>query len=571
MRRGRAVAWRRRAGGSVLPAETGCGDSRLRLEGRTCRHLACPPRPNGGPAVDVDGRIGREQTSRVSHVLALSTRRLLHGLGLIGLLVYAVVLVRYASYSVGSSDSSGYLNHARALASGQIVRPIRAVAALARDDLPMPVVLPLGFVEGPRPGTMVPSYPSGFPLHMAAFAAFAGWEKGPFLVSPVFAVLGVLVFYGLACELGLTPLESVAGSAILALHPLSVFMGLQPMSDVVASTWAALTVLTALRARRGPTWPLLAGAAFAMAFLVRPSNALLLLPLALALPSTLGVFSRFALGALPGFAFFFVLNQVAYGHPLRTGYGDVVEFLSPAFLPQGFRFYTRWLGATFTPVLPLAWLALVASRETRGRDRTLLLVWFSAFTAFYCAYWFHDVWWYLRFLLPAFPALVAGAVLAARPVWRAIELRLHLPGLATRTANLLPALALAVVVSREVTFAVHRRLLDIGETESVYPRACRLAAERLPAGAIVLSKLTSGALEAYTDLPQLRFDFLNRRFARRLLRRSLQRGRPWYALVHELEAREFEDRDLGKWRRIGAVGNVELLELEPESLLGALR
>lgn len=501
----------------------------------------------------------------------LLARRPPVGLGLVALLVYGAVLVHYASYSVGSSDSSGYLNHARSLAAGAIVRPIRALVALGLDVAPPPVVLPLGFAEGPRPGTMVPSYPPGFPLHMAAFAALLGWERGPFLVSPVFAVLGVLLFYALARELGLTPLESTAGSVILALQPVSVFMGLQPMSDVVATAWATLAVLLALRARRGPGWALLAGAAFAVACLVRPSNALLLLPLALALPWRLGVLSRFALGALPGFVLLFALNLAAYGHPFRTGYGEVGQFFSLAFFPERFRHYTHWLGVTFTPFLPLAWLGVAVSREMRWRDRLMLLVWFGAFFAFYCSYWFHDAWWYLRFLMPAFPALIAGALMATRPLWRALELRLHLPGLALRTGNLLPVLALAVVVSREVSVIASRNLLDIGRAESVYPRACRLAAERLPPGAIVLSRLMSGALEAYTDLPQLRFDFLERRTGRRLLRRSLERGRPWYALVHEVEAGEFASRDLGRWRKIGAVANAELLELEPESLLGAPR
>jgi hypothetical protein len=173
--------------------------------------------------------------------------------------------------------------------------------------------------------------------------------------------------------------------------------------------------------------------------------------------------------------------------------------------------------------------------------------------------------------MPAFPALVAGALLGARPLWRWLELRVHLPGRGWRSASVLPALVLAVVAWREVSVAGRMGALDVAEIDSVYPRSCRLAAERLPPGAMVLSKLASGALEAYTSFAQLRFDTMDDRTARRLLRRSLRRGRPWYALVHEAEKAEFEGRGLGRWRRVDSAGLVELLELDPESLLGPLR
>ncbi len=497
---------------------------------------------------------------------AVTPAALLAGFALLGLLVYGAVLVRHAAYSAGASDGSGYLNQAHALAAGQIARPIRGFVALGEEGVPSSVVLPLGFVEGRRPATMTPTYPTGYPLHMAAFAALAGWAVGPYLVNPLFAVLGVLALYGLARELGLSPLESASGAAILALHPVYVFMALQPWSDVVATTWATVAVLLALRARRASSWALGAGVAFAVACLTRPSNALLLLPLAFALPWSLGVLSRFALGALPGIAFLFAFNLEAYGHPLRTGYGDLGHEFSLAFFPARWRHYTHWLGVTFTPVVPLAWLAVAGARETRGRDRLMLLLWSGSFLAFFCLYRHYDSWWYLRFLMPAFPALIVGALLAARPVWRTLELRLHVPGRALTSVNLLPALALAVVVSREISVGHRQEILHIGETEGVYLQSCRLAVQRLPPGAIVLSKLLSGTLEAYTELTPLRFDWLDRPTARRLLRRSLKRGRPWYALLHELEKEEFEGRGLGSWTRVDSVMNVELLELAPESL-----
>jgi hypothetical protein len=494
-------------------------------------------------------------------------RRILLGLAFVALAAYGVVLVHYASRSAAAADISGYLNHAKALARGELVRPIRAAARLGLDDVPPLVLVPLGFVNGPRSGTMVPLYPPGLPLHMAAFAALAGWDTGPFLVSPLFAVLGLVAFYLLARELALSRFEALAGALVLALQPAYVFLSLLAMSDIVSSTWVTLAVLAALRARRQPNWAIASGAAFAVACLVRPTNGLLLLPLALAVPWVPAVLLRFALGAAPGFAFLLGFNQLAHGHPLRTGYGEVGGQFSLGFFRERWNFYTHWLGKTFTPLVPLAWLGVVASRNTSWRDRLLLLVWFGTYFVFFCFYFHHDAWWYLRFLLPGFPPLIVGAILAARWCWHELELRLRLARLGWTSLNLVPILVLALVLGREVSVGVSKQLFDMAESETIYPRACRYAAERLPARSIVLSFLMSGVLEYYTDLPYLRFDTMERRMAKRILRRTQAQGYRWYALVHPLELDTFQHRDLGQWKQIAAPANALLFELDPESLL----
>lgn len=483
-----------------------------------------------------------------------------------GLLGYGAFLASHASRAAAAADSSGYLNHARALVAGEIARPIRVVAALGLADVPAHVVLPLGFAAGRTPGTMVPSYPPGLPLHIAGAAAVLGWERGPFAVAPLFAALGLAAFWWLARELGLRPSEALAGILVLALHPVYVLFGLVPMSDVPATAWATLAVAAALRTRRSSAWALLAGAAFAASCLVRPSNALLLLPLAFALPPGLAVWTRFALGAIPGFAFLGWFNAQAYGHPLRTGYGELTEGFAFASVRQRFDHYTHWLGKTFTPLVPLAWLGVAASRDRGWRDRLLLVSWFSAFFAFYCVYRHHDAWWYLRFLLPAFPALVIGAILALRPLWGCLELRLRVPRLGRISGNLLPLVALAAVLGREASVGRRQAVLAIGQDEAVYPNASRYVSEHLPPRSVVLSFLMSGALEYYTDLPQLRFDLLERRLARQILRRAQERGYRFYALVHPAEREVFFGRNLGSWREVATPADALLLELDAASL-----
>jgi len=340
---------------------------------------------------------------------------------------------------------------------------------------------------------------------------------------------------------------------------------------MVSAAWVLIAVLAALRGRRRPNWAIASGAAFAVACLVRPTNGLLVPTLALALPWVPGVLLRFAIGALPGSAFFCGYNQLAYGHPFRTGYGDVAVEFALGHFPQRWHHYTHWLGKTLTPLVPLAWLGVVACRETRRRDRLLLLVWFGSYFAFFCFYRFYDTWTYLRFLMPGFPALIIGAILAARRVWPPLDLRVRLTRLDWTSGNVIPALVLSIVLVREVSIGVGLRLFDIAKAEAIFPRACRHAAEQLPPGAIVLSFLMSGALEYYTDLPYLRFDDLNRRMARRVLRRTLRQGCRWYALVHPAELDQFRRLDLGEWRQIAAPADVLLFELDPEFLLQPIR
>jgi len=443
----------------------------------------------------------------------------------------------------------------------------RAVAEFGIDPSLSQQLIPLGYAPGPTPGTMVPSYPPGYPLHMVLLAALAGWTTGPFLVNPLFAAVGLGAFYFLGRELGLTRREAGAGTLILAFQPVYVFLGLIPMSDTVATAWATLTVLAALRARRRAAWAFAAGLAFGIGCVVRPTNAILAFTLALALPLQLGALLRFALGATPSLAFLLAFNHVVFGHALRTGYPAIGNQFALSFFPKRFNHYTHWLGRTFTPIVPLAWLGVVTSRETSWRDRLLLVVWFASFFAVFCSYRHYDMWWYLRFMMPAFPALIVGALLFARRLFGTVAVRVYLTWRGLASPNLLPALLLLFVLGSEVAEGKRQSILGIGTADLSYARACRYAEQRLPPRAIVLSFLMSGALEHYTDLLYLRFDTMeDRSTARELLRLTMRRGSRWYALVHPAEIDVFRRRDLGQWRQIGDIDGVLLLELEPRSL-----
>src|SRR6266508_3271326 len=198
---------------------------------------------------------------------------------------------------------------------------------------------PPAFEPGPRPGTMVPSDPPGLPLHIALGGLVAGWNYGPFVVSPFAALISVFLMYLVGRELGLTRLFSTAGAAVLALCPVFVYMAEQPMSDIVATMWSLAAILFALRSRRRETWAAEAGAAFGFAVLVRPADALLLIPLAFAIRLRLRTLLWFLLGAAPFAAAYLAWNQLAFGNPFRTGYSGPVGGFFPSSFPERFRHY----------------------------------------------------------------------------------------------------------------------------------------------------------------------------------------------------------------------------------------
>jgi hypothetical protein len=470
---------------------------------------------------------------------------------------YGGFLLRYTSFSVGGSDSSGYLNTARRLVSGTLVSRPRTLERFALPDEMLQIFIPLGFVEGPRPGTMAPYYPSGFPAHTAAAALLLGWEQGPFLVSPLAALGSVLLLYLLAREVSLPRAWAGAAAAVFAAWPVMIYQAIQPMSDVVATFWALAAVLCAIKARRRVLFAAASGAAVGIAILVRPTSVLLVVPLAFALPLSIRAISLFLGGGVPFAAALAVYDLRCYGDVLQSGYGKAgargaiaLSNFSPR-LPH----YGGWIFRTVTPLVPMAWLALLFDRKPAWRDRALLLSWFGSFFLFYCLYEPYDSFSFVRFLLPAAPGLFLGAVLAVHDLAE----RLAAPHRVTGSVSIAILLLVLLVEGR----AMQRvGILGTAEGESIYPRICAWTARTLPVNAVVLSMSASGALEYYTTLSYARYDRIQReQFPQ--LRASFERhGGRIYALLFPFEVEELARRLPGRWKKLGVLRDVTLWELE---------
>jgi 4-amino-4-deoxy-L-arabinose transferase-like glycosyltransferase len=504
------------------------------------------------------------------------TRARTAGLALAALLalaaVYGFVLVRHASRSVGGSDSAGYFNSARSLAAGRFVEPVDALARLGFPPDDVRLFMPLGYVPGPRPGTMASFYPPGLPLHVAAAGALAGWSEAPFWISPLCAVAAVLLTYGVGRELGLAPLGSLAAAAMLACLPVLNFQAMQLMSDTAALAWALAAMYLALRARRGaPSWQwrsLAAGAgagvAFGIGVLVRPASAVLLLPLAFAMPRRRRAWLCFLAGGTPCAAFFILYNRACYGGALSTGYGAggaLVDFALANF-PLRFRLYPYWLASQMTAVVPIAGALALLDRRRPLSSRLLLLAWFGSFFACYCFYGPADAWWYTRYLLPGIPAVYLAAAMGAEDALAWLRSRLRLAK--TRAAAIVLVLLLALLVCwRGLDTGRRYRLLRFAQGEAVYPEAVRWLSGRVPAEAVVVVMQLSGAMRAYDGRTFLRWDFVEADRFPGIRRRIEERGVPIYALVFPFEVNDAAARMPGRWKYLESYRDASLFRLEP--------
>ncbi|MEP7272219.1 MAG: glycosyltransferase family 39 protein [Acidobacteriota bacterium] len=109
----------------------------------------------------------------------------------------------------------------------------------------------------------------------------------------------MLAGYCIGRRLGLSPLLAAVGSILLAVNPTFLSLAMQPMSDGPATFWGLLLIWAGMRSHEKVAWVLLAGFAFGVAFLIRPTNILFLAPLAFCLQLKPRPVLLFILGGLP--------------------------------------------------------------------------------------------------------------------------------------------------------------------------------------------------------------------------------------------------------------------------------
>ena len=364
---------------------------------------------------------------------------------------------------------------------------------------------PLGYRPEPDGYRIVPQYSPGLPLLMAGFKAIAG-QCAMFWVVPICG--GVLVFatYAIGRRIG-RPVVGLAAAWLVATSPTLLFMLMAPMSDVPAAAAWAVSVACALGGRRRPRSPP-ASRRRSRSSSARTSHRsrrdlrwILVRGADLRKLGLGGHALWFAIPAAAGAIAVGAINARLYGSPLVSGYDMTDAYLLSYVLPN-VRRYVGWLVSAETPfaLAGLACLAIPSARIWRTRESREALWLFGGIAAVtwisYLLYVPWDAWWYLRFLLPAWPMMALGTASLAAVVYRA-------PSAAMRAAAV-PAVA-AIGVSG-VRQAVQRETFSVARGEAKYVEVAKTVESLTGPDDVIISAQHSGSIRYYAGRLTLRWD-----------------------------------------------------------------
>lgn len=471
------------------------------------------------------------------------------------LLAYTALLGWNVGAYAGGADSSGYLNHARMLAEGTVRTPTRDLPGARAAEISAFAYVPLGFspASAGNPSEMVAIYPLGLPLLLAAVGIVLGWTLAAPVTIVAHALAGVWVTYLLGRAAGLQRRVALLGGALIAVSPQYVFNAVQLLSDLPALVWTTGAILCAWTSRGRTGWAWVTGIVLAMAVLIRPTNALAIVPVLIALGTRWSCWWRMGLAGLPLAIGLLCYNDAAYGHPFRFGYGEIGEAFSLGYVWPTLLHYALWLPVSLAVVGVLVpGLPWVGGVERVWK--TILLSWCAVLGAFYALYPFtHQDWWALRFVLPVFPAALVGALLVVQ------EFLVRRSEPAQKKIVLAAA---AAGVAWGLAWCHPLRSWRVGRDEAAYVLATDWVREHLPEGTVIFAAQTTGAQHYYTKCVTVHWPFAYEPDVRKIVTAARKEGRQIYALLFPEEEAFLRERPMpGRWEPAGRLRHVSMWKL----------
>lgn len=372
--------------------------------------------------------------------------------GILGfaLVWYAVLVIRFHSFGAIGNDPATYVQMAHDLAQrGTVLHDFPLFAQFSSSGLPWYTFIAPGYHFLPDGNVFAPNYAFGFPLLLALTMRALG-ENALYWTTPVLGGLSLLATFGLSRDL-LFELPSnqknwigALAVLLLATTPKQMELAFVPMSDVPTQLFCVLALWCALRVTKRETiewkkpiewnstaeksksknkeknrvkavsFAALGGISLGMAYLIRHSALVMLVPLALVIAQWnisrrekvfLILFSLvvFALTISPDV----VYRTTVLGSPFAVESAEATQ-LALADAPHQF---LQTLGALFSVtgfgplvlVAPFGWWIL---KRKNPFAAAILLAWSLGFILFHAPLRLTDVFENnLRYLLPAYPAI----------------------------------------------------------------------------------------------------------------------------------------------------------------------
>ena len=492
--------------------------------------------------------------------------RLAAGPAIAAALAVAALGIWKGSFVAGDHDAFGYVSEADLIARGSL----RIEQQFVRT-MPWPFAdwsfAPPGYRPATDRGFIVPTYPVGVPLAMALFRRLAG-ARAVFYVVPLMGALCVWMTSALGASVH-GRLTGMLAAALVATSPSFLFELMAPASDVAAT--ALWTSTLALVLRNSPSAALGAGVFGALAILTRPN----LVPLAavvgvfLTWPAVRGsagrqrTMIRAALFAVPvagGCLAVAAINGQLYGSPFSSGYEPLSVLYRLANAGPNLDRYPRWLMQTQTPFICTALAAPMFARTGSERRETaplaaghvaLLLTFAAAVLLSYLFYtpYGRDEWTYLRFLLPAYPALLVLAVAVTIETARRVIPRER----AATVAASAVCIALSGWLAHE---SIRRGALMARLVERRYADVGKYIEAMMPSNGVFIASLHAGSIRYYSGRLTMSYDRLERRWLDEAVKELSARGyHPFIAL---------EDGEVAAFReRFGGLNRLALLDWPP--------
>jgi Dolichyl-phosphate-mannose-protein mannosyltransferase len=446
----------------------------------------------------------------------------------------------------GGADSYGYLSQADLWLQG-----VPRISQPAARHVPWPegqwTFSPLAYRPSPSRDAIVPIVSPGFPLILAVFM-LAGVHCAAKVVVPITAGILVAVTYSIGRRAASDQIGAAA-AWLVATSPIVLYTAMSPMSDMPAAAFWALAAYGCLHgSKSGAT---LGGTAAAIAILIRPNLVPVALVIALwlaardhRLPTLRARIQRTILFAIPvaaGCLAVAAINEHLYGSPTSSGYGDPSTLFSPDRIGANIFRYGSWLVETQSPLAVLGLLALWVPPVSRAKGRvemdgrSLLGIMSLSVVGCYLVYLTFDAWWYLRFLLPCWPAICVGtARVLTRPSGQGF----------TRTAKLL----LLGVGVYGLWYAHDAGAFDIGRGEQRFVTIARLVRNATPPNSVIIATQHSGSVRYYGERMTLRYEVLSERWLDGTIAWLQKRGIHTYILLddweHDLFKKKFAEKNV---------------------------